>query len=86
MPNQMNSILYVNFTELPRIAGHDFALLVTDGLSRYSRVFPLTLKEDGKGVLKVISEGWVQVYGLPKIIHSHQYIEFTALLVGSEAS
>ena len=78
IPNQMNSILYVDFMELPKFAGHDFALLVTDGLSRYSRVFPLTKKVDGEGVLKEIFEGWVQVYGLPKIIHSDQDIRFTS--------
>ena len=76
--NQMNSILYVDFMELPKFAGHDFALLVTDGLSRYSPVFPLTKKVDGEGVLKEIFEGWVQVYGLPKIIHSDQDIRFTS--------
>ena len=78
IPNQMNSILYVDFMELPKFAGHDFALLVTDGLSRYSRVFPLTKKVDGEGVLKEIFEGWVQVYELPKIIHSYQDIPFTS--------
>ena len=78
IPNQMNSILYVDFMELPKFAGHDFALLVTDGLSRYSRVFPLTKKVDGEGVLKEIFEGWVQVYGLPKIIHSDQDIRSTS--------
>ena len=67
IPNEMNSILFVDFMELPKFAGHDFALLVTDGLSRYSRVFPLTKKVDGEEVLKEIFEGWVQVYGLPKI-------------------
>ena len=78
IPNQMNSILYVDFMHLPKFAGHDFALLVTDGLSRYSRVFPLTKKVDGEGVLKEIFEGWVQVYGLPKIMHSDQDIRFTS--------
>ena len=76
--NQMNSILYVDFMELPRFAGHDFALPPTDGLSLYSRVFPLTKKVDGEGVLKEILEGWVQIYGLPKIIHSDQDIRFTS--------
>ena len=70
IPNQMNSILYVDFMELPRFACHDSAVLVTDGLSGYSRVFPLTKKVDGEGVLKEIFEGWVQIYGLPKIVHS----------------
>ena len=70
IPNQMNSILYVDFLELPRLTGHDFALVATDGLSRYSRVVPLTEKVDGEGVLKEIFEGWVEINGLPKIIHN----------------
>ena len=68
--------------ELPLFAGHDFTLLVTDGLSRYSRVYLLTKKVDGEGVLKEIFEGWIQVYGLPKIIHSDPLV----LLVGTDVS
>ena len=41
-------------------------------------MFPLTKKVDGEGVLKEIFEGWVPVYGLPKIIHSDQDIRFTS--------
>ena len=76
--NQMNSIFYVDFMELPKFAGHDFALLVTNRLGRFSRVFPLTKKVDGEGVLKEIFEGWVQIYGLPKSIHSDQDFRFTS--------
>ena len=32
IPNQMNSMLYVDFSGLPTFACHDFALLVTNGL------------------------------------------------------
>ena len=78
IPNQMNPILYMAFMELPRFAGHDFALLVTDGLSPWSREVTLTKKVDGEGVLKEIFEGWVQIYGLPKIIHTDQDIQFTS--------
>ena len=78
IPNQMNSIFYLDFMELPRFAGHVFVLLVTDELSRYSRVFPLTKKVVGEGVLNEIFEGWVQVYGLSKIIHNDQDIRFTS--------
>ena len=78
IPNQMNSILYVDSMELPRFAGHDFPLLVTNGLSRYSRVFLLTKKVDGEGVLKQIFKVRVQIHGLPKIIHSDQDIRFTS--------
>ena len=78
IPNQMNSILYVGFMELPRLAGHDVALLVTDGLSRYSRVFLHITNVDGEGVRKKIFERWVQIYGLRKIINSDQDIRLTS--------
>ena len=41
-------------------------------------MFPLTKEADGEGVLKKIFEGWAQVYGLPKIIHSDEDIRFTS--------
>ena len=78
IPNRMKSILYVDFMELPRFAGHDFAPLVTDGRRRYSRVFPLTKKVDREGLLKENSEGWVQIYGLPNNFHSDQDVRFTS--------
>ena len=62
----------------PRFAGHDFALLITDGQSCYSRVFPPTKKVDGEGLLQGILEGQIQVYGLPKVIHSDQHVRFTS--------
>ena len=77
IPNQMKSILYVDFIELARFAGHDSALLVTDGLSRYSRVYPLTKKVEGEQVLKEIFEGSVQIHRLPKIVQSNQNIQLT---------
>ena len=78
IPNQMNSILYVDFLESPRFAGHGVALLVMDGFSCYSGVFPLTKKLDGEGVLQEIFKGWVHIYGVPKIIHSDQDTRFTS--------
>ena len=41
-------------------------------------MFPLTKKVDGEGVLKEIFEGSVQIYGLPKIMHSDQDIRLTS--------
>ena len=83
--DHMDSILYVDVMEFPRFAGQDFALLVTEGLSRYTRVFPLTNKVDGEGGLKEIFEGWAQIYGLPKIFQSDRDIRFTCP-TGTEGS
>ena len=78
IPRMVNSVLYLDFTEMPKYSGHDFALLVTCGLSSYTRVFPLTKKCDGQTVLKELFEGWIQDYGMPKRIHSDRDIRFTS--------
>ena len=55
-------MLYLDFTEMPKYPGHDFALLVTRGLSRFTRVCPLTKRCDGETVLKELFKGWIQAY------------------------
>ena len=78
IPHMVNSVVYLDFMHLPHYAGHNFALLVTCGLSRFARVFPMNKKADSETVLKTLFEEWVQVYGLPKVIHSEQDVRLTA--------
>ena len=73
----VNSMLYLHFTEMPKCSGHDFALLATCGLSRFTRVFPLTKKYDGETILKELFEGWTQVYEMPIGVHSDRDIKLT---------
>ena len=42
IPHCANSVLYVDYTEMPKLGGYDFALVVTCGLTRFTRVFPCT--------------------------------------------
>ena len=42
IPHRANSFLYVDYTEMPKFGGYDFALVVTCGLTRFTRVFPCT--------------------------------------------
>ena len=42
IPHCANSVLYVDYTEMPKFEGYDFALVVTCGLTRFTRVFPCT--------------------------------------------
>ena len=74
----VNGLLYLDFTEMPKYSGHDFALLVTCRLSRFTRVFPLTKRCNGETVLKELFEGWIQAYRMPKRMHSDRYIRFTS--------
>ena len=78
IPHMVNSVVYLDFMHLPHYAGHNFALMVTCGLSRFARVFPMNKKADSETVLKTLFEEWIQVYGLPKVIHSDQDVRLTA--------
>ena len=76
--HMVNSVMYLDFMHLPHYVGHNFALLVTCGLSRFVRVFPMKKKADSETLLKTLFEERVQVYGLPKVIHSDQDVRLTA--------
>ena len=40
IPHCANSVLYVDYTEMPKFRAYDFALVVACGLTRFTRVFP----------------------------------------------
>ena len=42
IPHCANGVLYVDYTEMPKFGGYDFALVVTCGATRFTRVFPCT--------------------------------------------
>ena len=42
IPHCANSVLYVDYTGMPKFGGYDFALVVTCRLTRFTRVFPCT--------------------------------------------
>ena len=67
-----NSVLYVDYTEMPKFEGYDFALVVTCGLTRFTRVFPCTKHITWERTIKILLEGWFCVYGAPKEIHSDE--------------
>ena len=47
IPHCANSVLYVDYTEMPKFGGHDFALVVTCGLTSFNgcSLVPSTLPE-----------------------------------------
>ena len=57
-PHCANSVLYVDYTETPKFGGYDFALLVTCGLTRFTRVFPCTKHITGEETIKILLEEW----------------------------
>ena len=67
-----NSVLYVDYTEMPKFGGYDFALVVTCGLTRFTRVFPCTKHITGEETIKILLEEWFCVYGAPEEINSDE--------------
>ena len=57
---------------MPKFGGYDFALLVTCGLTRFTRVFPCTKHITGEETIKILLEEWFCVYGAPKEINSDE--------------
>ena len=73
IPYCTNSLLYVDFIRrLPRYGGYDSCLVVTCGLSRFTRVFPCNTKITGEQTVKVLVEQWFEPYGAPKQVHSDE--------------
>ena len=67
-----NSVLYMDFTEMPKFRGYDFALVVTCGLTRFTRVFPCTKHISGEDTAIILLEEFSCVYGAPKEINSDE--------------
>ena len=70
IPHCANSVVYVNYTAMPKFGGYDFALVVTCGLTRYTRVLPCTKHISGQETIKILLEKWFCVYGAPNEINS----------------
>ena len=73
IPYCANSLLYVDFIHgLPRFGGYDSCLVVTCGLSCFTRVFPCNKKITGEQTVKMLVEQWFEPYGAPKQVHSDE--------------
>ena len=72
IPRCANSVLYVDYTEVPKFGGYVFALMVTCLLTRFTRVFPCTKHITGEETIKMILEEWFCICGAPKDIHSNK--------------
>ena len=73
IPYCTNSLLYVDFIHgLPCFGGYDSCLVVTYGLSRFTRVFPCNKKITGEQTVKMLVEQCFKPYGAPKQVHSDE--------------
>ena len=72
IPHFANSVLYVDYTEMPKIGDYNFALVVTCGLTTFTREIPCTTHITGGETIKILLEGWFNVYRAPKEINSNE--------------
>ena len=56
IPKCANSVLYVDYTGMPKFGGYDFALVVPCGLTRSTRVYPCTKDITGEETIKILQE------------------------------
>ena len=68
-----NSLLYADFIHgLPKFGGYDSCLVVTCGLTRFTRAFPCNKKITGEQTVKILVEEWFEPYGASKETHSDE--------------
>ena len=73
IPYCANSLWYVDFIHgLPKCGGYDSCLVVTCGLSRFTRAFPCNKKITGEHTVKILVEQCFEHYGAPKEVHSDE--------------
>ena len=66
IPYCANSLLYVDFIHgLPKFGGNDSCLVVTCGLTRFTRAVPCNKKITGEQTVKTFVEQWSEHYGAP---------------------
>ena len=73
IPYCANSLLYVYFIHgLPKVSGYDVCLVVTCGLTRFSRAFSCNKKIKGEQTVKTLVEQWSEHYVAPNDMHSNE--------------
>ena len=73
IPYCANSLLYVDFIHgVPEFGGSDSCLVVTCGLTRFTRAFPCNKKITGEQTVKLLVEQWFEHYVAPKEVHSDE--------------
>ena len=81
-----NSVLNVDYTEMPKFGGYDFALVVTCGLSRFTRVHPCTKHITGERLSRYSwTSGFVSM-GRPRRstpMRTYEYAQIPARTRGS---
>ena len=57
---------------LPKFGGYDSCLVVTCGLTRFTRAFPCNKKITGEQTVNLLVEQWFEHYRAPKEVHPEE--------------
>ena len=82
-PHCANSVLYVDYREMPNFGGYDVALVVTCGLTSFTRVFPCTKHLTAEETIKILLEECFCVNRAPEEINFDEYAQIPAGTRGS---
>ena len=73
IPYCATSLLYIDFIHgLPKFGGYDCCLVVTCGLTHFTRALPRNKKITGEQTVKMLVEDSFEHYGAPKGVHSDE--------------
>ena len=68
-----DSLLYMDFIHgLPKFGGYKSCLVVTCGLTPFTRELPCNKKITGEQTVKMLVEQWFEYYGAPREVHSDE--------------
>ena len=75
IPYCANSLLYVDIIHgLPKFGSYDSCLVVTCGLTRFTRAFPCKKEMTGERTVKILVKQGFEHYGAPKEVHSDENV------------
>ena len=82
IPYCANSPSYVDFIHgLPKFGGYDSCLVVTCGLTPFTRAFPCNKEITEEQTVKMLVEQWFEHYGAPKEVHRKVYSVFSTVFL-----
>ena len=67
IPHCANSVLCLHCAKCPKFGSYDYALVVTCGLTKFTRIFHCTQRIPGEEPISILPNEWFSVYGAKQI-------------------
>ena len=76
LPSVANEVLCLDFVQMDPYNGYDYVLTLVDHLSHFVQFIPTQKSITGEGVLRLILDRWISIYGKPAVIRSDNDVRF----------